>query len=54
MFMYIYHVVIDALSVHMIHINLNTILYIHVEHSPAKTIYRKYYMENTHTQKKIP
>ena len=25
--MYIYHVLINALSTHMIHINLNTILY---------------------------
>jgi len=41
--MYIYHVFIDALSDHMIHI-LNTILYTHVEHSPTKTICIKYYM----------
>ena len=32
--MYIYHALINALSAHMIHINLNTILYTHVEHSP--------------------
>ena len=37
--MYIYH----ALSAHMIHINLNMIFYTHVEHSPTKTIYIKYY-----------
>ena len=37
------------LSAHMIHINLNMIFYTHVEHSPTKTIYIKYY---THTHKK--
>ena len=42
---YIYHVLINALSTHMIHINLNTIFYTHVEHSPTKTIYIRYYME---------
>ena len=34
----------------MIHINLNMIFYTHVEHSPTKTIYMKYYTEtHTHT-----
>ena len=53
--MYIYHALIKALSAHMLNINLNTIFYTHVEHSPTKTIYIKYYMEtqthalNTHT-----
>ena len=37
--MYIYHALISALSAHMIHINLNTIFYAHVEHSPTKTVY---------------
>ena len=37
--MYIYHALINALSAHMIHINLNMILYTHVEHSPTKTIH---------------
>ena len=41
--MYIYHALINALSTHMIHINLNMIFYTHVEHSPTKTIYIKYY-----------
>ena len=41
--MYIYHVLINALNAHMIHINLNMIFYTHVEHSPTKTIYIKYY-----------
>ena len=41
--MYIYHALINALSAHMIHINLNMILYTHVEHHPTKTIYIKYY-----------
>ena len=45
--MYIYHVLINALSTHMIHINLNMIFCTHVECSPIKC-----YMENkyTHTQ----
>ena len=48
--MYIYHALINALSAHMIHINLNMIFYTHVEHSSTKTIYIKYYMEtHTHT-----
>ena len=41
--MYIYHALINALSPHMIHINLNMIFYTHVEHSPTKTVYIKYY-----------
>ena len=41
--MYIYHALINALSAHMIHVNLNMISYTHVEHSPTKTIYIKYY-----------
>ena len=41
--MYIYHALINALSVHMIHINLNIIFSTHVENSPNKTIYIKYY-----------
>ena len=43
--MYIYHALINALSAHMIHINLNMTFYTHVEHSPIKTIYIKFYME---------
>ena len=39
---YIYHALINTLSAHMIHINLNMIFYTHVEHSPTKTIYIKY------------
>ena len=39
--MYIYHVLINALSTHMIHINLHMIFYTHVEHSPTKTVYIK-------------
>ena len=44
--MYIYDALINALSTHMIDINLVTIFYIHVEHSPMKTIYIKYYNNN--------
>ena len=39
--MYIYHALINALSAHMIHVNLNMIFYTHVEHSPTKTIFIK-------------
>ena len=46
--MYLYHALMNALSAHMIHIGPNTIFYTHVEHSPTKTIYIRYYME-THT-----
>ena len=41
--MYIYYVLINTLSAHMIHINLNMIFYTLVEHSPTKTFYMKYY-----------
>ena len=44
--MYIYHALINALSAHMIRINLNMIFCAHVEHSPTKTIYIKYYYKN--------
>ena len=46
--MYIYRALIDALSAHMLHINLNTIFYTHAEHSPTNTIYTKY-MGKPHT-----
>ena len=37
--MYTYHALIgDALSAHMIHINLSTIFYTQVEHSPTVAI----------------
>ena len=41
---YIYHALIEALSAHVIHINLSTIFYTHVQHSPTNAIYRKYYV----------
>ena len=47
--MYIYHALINALSAHKIHINLNMIFYTHVQHSPTETIYIKYYLQHTHT-----
>ena len=49
--MYIYHALINALIAHMIHINLNMIFYTHVEHSPTKTVYIKYYTNKTKTTK---
>ena len=45
--MYIHHALVNALSAHMIHINLNIVFYTHVEHSPTKTIYIKYYKNKT-------
>ena len=39
--MYIYHALINALSAHVIHINLNMIFYTHVKHSPTKTTHTK-------------
>ena len=39
---YISHALVNALSAHMIHINLNTILCTQAEHSPAKTIYVRF------------
>ena len=50
--MYIYHALNNALSAHMIHINLNMIFHTYVEHSPTKTIYIKNKLKNalqTHT-----
>ena len=46
--MYIYHALINTLGSHIIRISLNTIFYTHVEHSPTKIVYIRYYME-THT-----
>ena len=39
--MYIYRVLINALSAHMIQINLNMILYTQVEHGPVKNFSHK-------------
>ena len=50
--MYIWHALINALSTHMIYINLNMIFYSHVEeHSPTKSIYIKYYLKNKNKNK---
>ena len=43
--MYIYHALINALSAHMIHTNLNTIYYTHIEQSPTNAICIKYYLK---------
>ena len=53
--MYIYHALINTLSAHMIHVNLNyTLFCTHIQHSPTKTIYTRYYMETrTQTHKGI-
>ena len=48
--MYGYHVLINALSAHMILINLNMIFYTHVEHSLIKTFYIKYYTNKQNTK----
>ena len=39
MIIIIYHALINALSVYIIHINLNQIFGTHVEDSPTKTVY---------------
>ena len=54
MIIYIYHVLINALSAHIIHINLKTISYTYIEDSPTKTNNIRRYMEthtHTHTYK---
>ena len=43
--MYIYHALINALTTHMIHVNLNTMFYTYVEQSPTNAMYIKYYMK---------
>ena len=43
--MYIYHALVDVLSAHMIHTNLNTIYYTHIEQSATNAIYIKYYLK---------
>ena len=45
--MCIYRALINALSIHMIHVNLNVIFYTHVEHSPTKTIKVVYTQKTT-------
>ena len=47
--MYIYCALINALSAHIIHINLNMIFYTHAEHSPIKNNLRIKYHTETHT-----
>ena len=48
--MYIHHAFVNALSSPIIHINLNTILYMYVEDRPTKSSYIRHYMEtHTHT-----
>ena len=42
--MYIYHALINTLSTHIMHINLNTVFYIHIEDSPTKIIYIRHYI----------
>ena len=46
--MSIYHALINALSAHVIHINLNAIFCTYIEDSPTKTIYIRHYTY-THT-----
>ena len=43
--MYIYHVLINALNAHMIHININTIFYTQVKHSPTTRHSRLWHLE---------
>ena len=41
-----YHALINALSAHIIHVNLNMIFYTYIEHNPSKHFYIKYYTKN--------
>ena len=41
--MYIYHALINALSAHMIHINLNMIFYTHAGQSYQNNLHKVYY-----------
>ena len=53
--MYIWYVLINALSAHIAHINLNMIFYTHVEHSPTfKKNYVKYYKEKPFASTAVP
>ena len=45
MIMYIRRVLIDDQSGHLIHINVKTVLYAHVDNGPTNAIYVKYYMK---------
>ena len=47
--MYIYRTLINALSAHIVHINLDMMFYTHVEHSPIKHNLHKLLYGNTHT-----
>ena len=58
--MYMYHALINTMSTHTIHVNLNMISYAHIEHSSTQTTHTKHNMErqttppppqHTHTQK---
>ena len=48
---HIHHALINAVSAHMIHINLNTIFYTHVEHLPKQFTYKVLY-GNAHTHER--
>ena len=47
--LYIYHALINALSAHMIRINLNMTFYTHVEHSSTRTTHTKHHAERQTT-----
>ena len=46
--MYIYHALINALSAHMMLINLNMIFHTHAEQSPNKTTHTKHHTKRPH------
>ena len=50
MIMYIYRMLINALSADIIHINLNMIFCTRVEHSPIKNNLHKVLYGNTHAR----
>ena len=51
--LYIYHAFINALSAHMIHINLNTIFYTHVEHKHQNNLHKVLHGKHTDIAGKI-
>ena len=45
----IYHALTDALSTHIMHINLNTVFYSHVEQNPTNALHIKYCLKQKTT-----
>ena len=45
--MYIYNALFGAPSAYMIHTDLNTVFFTHVDHSPTDAMYVKYHLKDT-------